>query len=196
MEMQNYLNDRIKDGLVEIHHLNNERNPIPHPPSVFLDLGPQVIVAEDDRKEVDGPRVPAPAEVEEDEDEEVEPVSDEDGEAIFDANSDDDAASKSRKRNYEAGASQCKAPVVAKTQYRPSTVSMKYGRQSTQGYAQGSRLSADRCVSHKQDGDARQTRGFIQVRPPRRRTTYVLRLIVLLYVNERCFLEGSPARLI
>ena len=26
--------------------------------------------------------------------------------------------------------------------------------------------------------------------------TYVLRLIVLLYVNERCFLEGSPARLI
>ena len=40
------------------------------------------------------------------------------------------------------------------------------------------------------------TRGFIQVRPPRRRNTYVLRLIVLLYVNERCFLEGSPARLI
>ena len=91
MEMQNYLNDRIKDGLVEIHHLNNERNPIPHPPSVFLDLGPQVIVAEDDRMEVDGPRVPAPAEVEEDKDEEVEPVSDEDGEAIFDANSEDDA---------------------------------------------------------------------------------------------------------
>ena len=25
---------------------------------------------------------------------------------------------------------------------------------------------------------------------------YVMRLIVLLYVNERCFLEGSPARLI
>jgi hypothetical protein len=91
MEMQNYLNDRIEEGLVEIHHLNNERNPIPHPPPVYLDLGPQVIVAEDDRMEVDGPRVPAPAEVEEDEDEEVEPVSDEDGEAIFDADSDDDA---------------------------------------------------------------------------------------------------------
>ena len=29
-----------------------------------------------------------------------------------------------------------------------------------------------------------------------RRNTYVMRLIVLLYVNERCFLEGSPARLI
>ena len=47
----------------------------------------------------------------------------------------------------------------------------------------------------KQDGDARQTRGFIQVRPPRRHNTYVLRLIVLQYVNERCFLGGSPAAL-
>jgi hypothetical protein len=26
MEMQNYLNDRIEDGLMEIHRLNNERN--------------------------------------------------------------------------------------------------------------------------------------------------------------------------
>jgi hypothetical protein len=50
-----------------------------------------VIIAEDDGMEVDGPRVPAPAEVEEDEDEEVEAINDEDGEAIFDANSDDDA---------------------------------------------------------------------------------------------------------
>jgi hypothetical protein len=88
MEMQNYLNE---EGLVEIHHLNNERNPIPHPPPVYPDLGPQVIVAEDDGMEVDGPRVPAPVEVEEDEDEEFEPVSDKDGEAIFDANSEDDA---------------------------------------------------------------------------------------------------------
>jgi hypothetical protein len=91
MEMQNYFNDRIEEGLVEIHRLNNVRNPIPHPPPVYLDLGPHVIVAEDDGMEVDGPRVPAPAEVEEDEDEEVEPISDEDGEAIFDADSDDDA---------------------------------------------------------------------------------------------------------
>jgi hypothetical protein len=50
-----------------------------------------VIVAEDDGMEVDGPRVPTPAEVEEDEDEEVEPINDEDEEAIFDANSDDEA---------------------------------------------------------------------------------------------------------
>jgi hypothetical protein len=39
--------------------------------------------------EVDGPGVTAPVipEVEEDEDEELEPISDEDGEAIFDADS-------------------------------------------------------------------------------------------------------------
>jgi hypothetical protein len=35
-------------------------------------------------------------------------------------------ASKSRKRNYEAWASQSKAPVVAKTQYRPSTAKIRY----------------------------------------------------------------------
>jgi hypothetical protein len=91
MEMQNYLNDRIEEGLVEIHRLNNERNPIPHPSPVYPDLGPQVIVAEDDGMEVDGPRVPAPAEVEEDEDEELKPINDEDGEPIFDADLDDDA---------------------------------------------------------------------------------------------------------
>jgi hypothetical protein len=90
MEMQNYLNERIEEGLVEIHRLNNERNPIPHLPLVYPDLGPQVIIAEDDGMEVDGPRVPAPAEVEEDEEEEFEPISDKDGEAIFDADSEDD----------------------------------------------------------------------------------------------------------
>ena len=59
--------------------------------------------------------------------------------------------------------------IRAQVQWQPAsdrTVSMKYGRQSTQGYAQGSRLSVDRCASYKQDGNARQTRGFIQVRPP------------------------------
>ena len=34
------------------------------------------------------------------------------------------------------------------------------------------------------------TRVFIQVRPPKRRNTYILRLIVLLYINERCFERG------
>ena len=71
-------------------------------------------------------------------------------------------------------------------------LSTKYGRQSTQGYAQGSRLSADRCASHKQDGDARQTRGFIQVRPPRRRNTYVLRLICIAVCQWEMFFRGVP----
>jgi hypothetical protein len=34
-------------------------------------------------------------------------------------------------------------------------VSTRYGRQSTEGYAQGSRLSADRCAIYELDGDAR-----------------------------------------
>jgi hypothetical protein len=78
---------------VEIHRLNNERNPIPHPPLVYPDLGPQVIAAKDDGMEVDGPGVAAYVipEVEEDKYEELELVSDEDGEAIFDADSDDNA---------------------------------------------------------------------------------------------------------
>jgi hypothetical protein len=92
-EWENYLNECIEEGLVEIHRLNNERDPIPHPTPGYPDLGPQVIVADDGGMEVDGPGVTAPVilEVEEDEDEELERVSDEDGEAIFDADSNVDA---------------------------------------------------------------------------------------------------------
>jgi hypothetical protein len=36
------------------------------------------------------------------------------------------AASKSRKRNFEAGASQSKAPVVSKTQYHPLAANIWY----------------------------------------------------------------------
>jgi hypothetical protein len=36
-------------------------------------------------------------------------------------------------------------------------LSTRYDWQSTEGYAQGSRLSVDRCVSYKLYGDARQT---------------------------------------
>jgi hypothetical protein len=93
VEQENYLNDRIEEGLIGIHRLNNERDPIPHPAPIYLDLGPQVIVADDDGMEVDDPGVATPVmpEVMEDKDEELEPVSDEDGEAIFDADFDDDA---------------------------------------------------------------------------------------------------------
>ena len=75
---------------MEIHCVNNLRHPIPHPVLVYPQVGPQVIVADDDGMEVDGPATAAPPLHEDVEDEELEPVSDEDGEAIFDADSDDE----------------------------------------------------------------------------------------------------------
>jgi len=57
---------------------------------VYPEVGPQVIVADDDGMEVDGPATAASFLHEDVEDEELEPVSDEDGEAIFDADSDDE----------------------------------------------------------------------------------------------------------
>jgi hypothetical protein len=50
------------------------------------------------------------------------------------------------------------------------------------------------CASYELDDDARQTQGFIQVRPPWGRNTYFLRQIVLFCMkrcNEMCF-EGVP----
>jgi len=89
-EQENYLQDQIEAGLVEIHCLNNLLHPIPHPAPVYPEVGPQVIVADDDGMEVDGPAAAAPLLHEDVEDEELEPVSDEDGEAIFDADSGDE----------------------------------------------------------------------------------------------------------
>jgi len=57
---------------------------------VYLEVGPQVILGDDDDMEVDGPAAAAPPLHEDVEDEELEQVSDEDGEAIFDADSDDE----------------------------------------------------------------------------------------------------------
>jgi hypothetical protein len=37
LEMQDYLNARIEEGLVEIHRLNNERDPIPHLEPIYPD---------------------------------------------------------------------------------------------------------------------------------------------------------------
>jgi len=51
---------------------------------VYPEVGPQVIVADDDGMEVDGPTAAAPLLHEDVQDEELEPVSDEVGEAIFD----------------------------------------------------------------------------------------------------------------
>jgi len=90
LERENYLQDQIEAGLMEIHRLNNLLHPIPRPAPVYLEVGPQVIVADGDGMEVDGPAVAAPPLHEDMEDEELEPVSDMDGEAIFDADSDDE----------------------------------------------------------------------------------------------------------
>jgi hypothetical protein len=40
-------------------------------------------------------------------------------------------------------------------------LSMKSGRQSTKGYAQGSDLSVDMCASYELDGDTRHDKVFI-----------------------------------
>jgi len=92
LERENYLQDQIEASLVEIHRFNNLLHPIPRPVPVYPEVGPQVIVADDDGMDVDGPAVAAPPLHEDLEDEDLEPVSDEDGEAIFDANSDDEPA--------------------------------------------------------------------------------------------------------
>jgi len=90
LERENYLKDQIEAGLVEIHCLNNLLHPIPRPIPMYLEVGPQVIVVDDDDMELDGPAVAAPPLHEDMEDEDLEPVSDEDGEAIFDADSDNE----------------------------------------------------------------------------------------------------------
>ena len=89
-EMHRVLQDQIEAGLVEIHRLNNLLHPIPRPIPVYPEVRPQVIVADDDGMEVNGPTAAAPPLHEDVENEELEPVSDEDGEAIFDADSDDE----------------------------------------------------------------------------------------------------------
>jgi len=89
-EQENYLQDQIEAGLVEIHRLNNLLHPIPRPAPVYLEVGPQVIMADDDGMEVDGPAAASPLLHEDMEAKELEPVSDEDGEVIFDADSGDE----------------------------------------------------------------------------------------------------------
>jgi hypothetical protein len=70
-------------------------------------------------------------------------------------------------------------------------LSTKPDRQSTEGYAQGSDLSIDRCASYELDGDTRHNKVFIQVRPLWGRNTYVLHLICFAVYDEISF-EGSP----
>jgi hypothetical protein len=50
---------------------------------------------------------------------------------------------------------------VVRTPLPSVPLSMKRGRQSTKGYAQGSDLSVDRCASYELDGDAIHNKVFI-----------------------------------
>ena len=71
-------------------------------------------------------------------------------------------------------------------------LSTKASRQFTLGYTHGSSLSVDGAQATNlmvtQDTD----KVFIQVQPPCERNTYVLRLIVLDYVNMNCLGDPLP----
>jgi hypothetical protein len=78
----------------EVHRLNNQLNPLlPHDNDEDEEMGFGVFIDEGDEDvEVNGPHdVPPEEEEEDDDDEELEPASDEDGEEIFDTDSEDDA---------------------------------------------------------------------------------------------------------
>jgi hypothetical protein len=72
-----------------VHRLNNLANPIPHPIPAYPNLGPQVILANDERIEVDANAVAVPEK--EGEDEELEPVEDDDGNGVYDPDTNEDA---------------------------------------------------------------------------------------------------------
>jgi len=61
-------------------------------------------------------------------------------------------------------------------------LSTKVSRQSTIGYTHGSRLSVDGAQATNSMVTQDTDKVFIQVRPPCGRNTYVLRLIVLLWI--------------
>jgi hypothetical protein len=71
------------------------------------------------------------------------------------------------------------AAAIYGAQARLHLLSTKPGRQSTERYTQGSRLSADRYTSHERDGDAEQHAGLPRFRPSCGRNT--LRPALLCY---------------
>jgi hypothetical protein len=86
---ENELLQQIEELQVDMHRLNNQVNPIPHPIPAYPNLGPQVILADDEGIEVDANAVVMPEE--EDKNEELEPIEDGDGEGVYDADNDEDA---------------------------------------------------------------------------------------------------------
>jgi hypothetical protein len=94
LEAAEEYNDNLHE---EVHRLNNQLNPLlPHDNDEDEEMGSGVFMAEgDDDMEVNGsqnaPREGEEEEEEEEDEEELEPASDEDGEDIFDTDSEDDA---------------------------------------------------------------------------------------------------------
>ena len=89
---ENELLCQIKELQIDVHRLNNQPNPIPHPIPVYPMVGgPQVIFADDDGMDLDANVIAVPeAEEEEEEEEELDPVEDEDGEGVIDVDTDED----------------------------------------------------------------------------------------------------------
>jgi len=88
---ENELLHQIEELQIDVHHLNNQLNLIPHPIPVYPVVGgPQVIFADDDDMDLDANVVAVHEAKEDEEEEELDPVEDEDGEGVIDADTDED----------------------------------------------------------------------------------------------------------
>ena len=88
---ENELLRQIEELQIDVHRLNNQLNLIPHPIPVYPVVGgPQVIFADDDGMELDANVITVPEAKEDEEEEELDPVEDEDGEGVIDADTDED----------------------------------------------------------------------------------------------------------
>ena len=91
---ENDLLRQIEEIQIDVHSLNNQINPIPYPILVYPVVGgPHVIFADDDGMEIDANVIAVPKaieEEEEEEEEELDPVEDEDGEGVIDADTDEE----------------------------------------------------------------------------------------------------------
>ena len=88
---ENELLYQIEELQVDVHRLNKQINLIPHPIPVYPMVGgPQVIIADDDGMDLDANVIAVPEANEDEEEEELDPIEDEDGEGVIDANTDED----------------------------------------------------------------------------------------------------------
>ena len=85
---ENELLRQIEELQIDVHRLNNQINLIPHPIPVYPVVGgPQVIFADDDGMDLDANVIAVPKAKEE---EELDPIKDEDGEGVINADTDED----------------------------------------------------------------------------------------------------------